>query len=71
MKRFEVDKTYTCRSVCDHNCIWTFKVVKRTQKSVWLEDERGEVSRRLVKCFHNEETLFPLGIFSMCPVLTA
>jgi hypothetical protein len=75
--KFEVGKTYYTRSACDHECIFEWKVVRRTAKSVWLKEEgkhyRDEpVRRRSVKDWGDGiETVFPDGHYSMCPVLTA
>ena len=68
MKTFEINKTYSVRSICDHNCIWTFEVLKRTKSTITLM----EVDTKEVKtCRINAETVFPLGKYSMCPVLSA
>lgn len=70
MKAFESGKSYFCRSACDHNCIWTYTVVRRTEKSIWIND--GEkVKRCAVKQHDDSEYVFPLGRYSMAPVLTA
>ncbi len=54
MKKFEIGKEYFDTSACDHNCVFTIKIVKRTDKTVTFErngktrrtklfsDERGE-----------------------------
>lgn len=56
MKKFEIGKEYFDTSACDHNCVFTIKIVKRTDKTVTFErngktrrtklfsDERGEIS---------------------------
>lgn len=68
---FTVGKTYTCRSVCDHNCIWSFEVIARTAKMVTLKDERGKVIKKGIKLYDDTETCMPLGVFSMAPILRA
>ncbi|WP_421878350.1 hypothetical protein [Pacificispira sp.] len=68
---FETGKTYYCRSVCDHDCIWTFTVERRSQSSVWLTDRRGNTKRRTIKVGAGTEFCFPLGRYSMAPVLSA
>lgn len=75
VKRFETGKSYTMRSVCDYNCIWTYIVVKRTASTVTLKDEDGKIktcriNKKLLEIF-NEETCYPLGSYSMAPALTA
>jgi len=73
ISKFEVGETYTTRSVCDYDCIFSYEVVRRTAKSVWVKARDGEIVRRAVKVFPNteEETIFPEGYYSMCPVLKA
>lgn len=75
MKKFEVGKTYSMSSPCDHNCVWTYTVVKRTAKTVTLVDKYGEkkVCRISDKrtALWGGEVVNPLGNYSMSPVLEA
>lgn len=66
MEKFEVGKTYYCRSICDQNCVWNYTITKRTDKSVWIGGRRFNVGMG-----DNSERIFPLGKYSMCPVLRA
>ena len=59
MTKFEIGNTYSMSSPCDHNCIWTYTVTARTAQTVTLSDG------------NHTETVFPLGSYSMCPILTA
>ena len=34
MSAFQVGNTYTTRSICDHNCIISVTIAKRTEKTV-------------------------------------
>lgn len=68
---FEINKTYSCCSICDSNCTWTFKVLKRTAKFVTLEDQDGKVFRKKVTVFDGDEQCNPLGNYSMAPILRA
>lgn len=52
MKKFEVGKTYYSRSICDNECIFTIKVVKRTEKSVTYIYE-GKQRRSMIKIKEN------------------
>ena len=71
-KRFEVGKEYSCRSVCDHDCVWTFKVVSRTEKTVTLEDAlTRKTCKRRPNVWDGQEVCFPLGYYSMCPIIRA
>jgi len=75
MEKFIVGKKYQAVSVCDHNCIWTYTVKKRTEKTVWLQEEgkhaKKNVFSKKIKVFKNEEICFPHGHYSMAPILGA
>lgn len=74
---FEVGKTYSCRSAFDHNCVWTFEVVKRTAKFItireWFLGEWNGLpaKRRGVKLSDGAEYALPLGDYSFAPVIRA
>ena len=76
---FKAGSIYSCRSACDHNCVWSFRVIRRTAKSVWIAPvRRGEVlademTRKAVTVSHYDDTeiVYPLGKYSMAPVLGA
>jgi hypothetical protein len=71
MKKFEIGKTYKTRSICDHSCIITVKVLKRTAKTiVALVDDREE-KRLRIKEYENEELVNPWGVYSMSPIVRA
>lgn len=74
MKKFEVGKKYSMRSICDHNCVWEYTVIKRTACTITLEGKEGVKTYRISKGYseyRKAETLFPLGQYSMCPILSA
>lgn len=75
MKQFEVGKTYSMRSVCDSDCIWSYEVVARTACTVTLKDEDGEIKKcrisKKASAYANAETVLPEGNYSMCPMLRA
>lgn len=74
MKKFEIGKSYSMRSACDHNCIWTYTVTNRTAQTVTISDGKEVKKCRISKKhseYRNAETIFPLGQYSMCPSLTA
>ena len=72
MKKFEIGNYYSMRSACDHNCVWTYKVIARTEKTITLLDEYGKVKKcRISKWSNKEETVLPFGKYSMCPILRA
>lgn len=68
-KKFLAGKTYATRSICDNDIGFTFKVIRRTNKFLTLEDSFGEVSRRKVFVYEGAERCKPQGDFSMAPVI--
>lgn len=81
IKQFEVGKIYSMRSICDSNCVWAYKVIKRTACTVTLQEvpKAGAVRTNVINCrisksdteFYKAEAVSPLGKYSMSPTLTA
>ena len=80
VKRFEVGKRYIMRSVCDHDCIWMYEVISRTDSTVVLQEVRygkpfGDMARFRIKKkltdLRGVEKIMPMGSYSMAPVLSA
>lgn len=73
MFKFEVGKRYFARSIGDHNCIWTFEVLKRTEKTITIKDIDGSYSTRSrrIDTDGKREYVLPLGRYSFAPVLGA
>lgn len=70
LKKFETGKTYYCRSACDHECIFTIEVVKRTEKTVTYIYQ-GKQRRSNIKLDeHGNEYIKPNN-YSMAPVFRA
>jgi hypothetical protein len=67
---FETGKTYSTPSICDHECIFEYTIISRTEKSVKVKTNTGIKSRK-IHLIENIETIFPEGRYSMCPVLKA
>ena len=70
MKQFKAGSKYYCRSICDHNCIWYFDILKRTDKSVWVEVD-NKIVRRSLRVWGGSEQFNPFGSYSMAPIVTA
>jgi len=71
-KTFTTGTDYTCRSICDYDCVWTFTVTKRTAKFITIIGRDGETSRVGVKLGSDgNEYASPLGSFSMSPIIRA
>ena len=72
VEQFEVGKTYYTRSVCNHDCIFSVKVLKRTAKTVVvLKDGKEKRCKIGLSWNGKEETITPWGVYSMCPVIGA
>ena len=69
MKKFEVNKKYYGTSACDHNCIFELVVLARTEKSIKVLFENKIKTLKLHNC--DGEFVFPLGRYSMAPVIRA
>ena len=71
---FDIGKTYSISSPCDHNCICTYTIIARTAQTITIEDGKQVKKCRISKQYseyNKAETVFPLGQYSMCPILTA
>ena len=73
IKVFEVGKSYSMRSACNHDCVWTYKVIKRTRCTITIKSHRNEVMTCRVKPSDllGAEFCSPLGTYSMSPILSA
>jgi hypothetical protein len=72
MKKFEVGKTYSTRSLCDWDCVFSFKILARTAKTVTTEVHGKIVRRGLSPNWEaTAESFKPFGTYSMCAVITA
>lgn len=68
--KFEVGKTYFTRSICDHNCIFKATIVKRTAKTVIIDEGDGKLKRcKIHTDLGEDEAIFPHGVYSMCPII--
>lgn len=72
MKKFEVGEIYNCRCIGDHNIIWSYKVLRRTEKTITIQETYDEkpVTRKIM-VRESGEFVYPDGKYSMCPVLSA
>lgn len=70
--KFQIGTTYSTRSACDHDCIFSFTVISRTEKTVTIESRHNKVVRRKVRVgADGVERIDPHGRYSMSPVLSA
>lgn len=68
--RFQIGQTYYDRSACDHDCIFEFTILARTEKTVTI-DYRGKISRRGLSVYDGIEQFKPFGTYSMCTIVSA
>ncbi len=68
--QFKTGQTYTTRSVCDHDCIISVTVDKRTAKTV-TAIVRGKQKTFRVGVYDNAEFIKPWGSYSMAPIVKA
>ena len=60
MKKFEIGQTYSMRSPCMYDCIWTYTVTKRTAQTITITDGKETKTCRISKqiseniCFYYE-----------------
>ena len=58
MKKFEIGKEYFDRSACNYDCIFTIKIIKRTEKTVTFE-RHGKTRRAKLFCDDRGEYIIP------------
>ena len=72
MNQFKPGKSNFCRSICDYECVWTYNVTKRTNKTIYVsQDGTGPEKALRVKKDASGEYTYPLGRYSMAPILDA
>ena len=74
MKKFEVGKQYSMRSICNHDCVWTYTITARTAQTITITDGKETKKCRISKKtseYRGTETVLPLGNYSMRPMLSA
>ena len=70
MKTFKTGETYETRSICNYDCIFSFKILHRTAKCVWINVD-GETVRRGIEVWRDAETFYPFGKYSMAAIISA
>lgn len=68
--QFEIGKTYATRSICDHNCIYSFTILARTAKTVTV-NVHGKQAKRGLQLRDGVEEFKPFGTYSMAPTIKA
>jgi len=67
MATFQTGKTYTTRSVCNHDCVVSVVVASRTAKTI--KTDKGQTLR--VGVHDGVEFVKPWGSYSMAPIVRA
>ena len=70
-KQFETGKTYSTRSICDSECIFSYSIIKRTAKTVTVKSMGNLKTSKIRHDENGAEWCFPDGQYSMCPVIRA
>ena len=72
IRKFQVDRIYENSSVCDSECIFSFRINRRTEKSVWITGSNNiNNERRKIDVYNGEETIYPFGKYSMATIIGA
>ena len=71
MTKFKIGQTYSERSLCDYECIFSFTILARTAKSITTDVHGNIVRRKVTLDEHGIEHFVPFGRYSMCTVIGA
>jgi hypothetical protein len=71
MKTFEIGKTYSTKSICDNECIFSVTIASRTKSQVITTDGKRLGIAKKETQWNNAETIFPNGRYSMAPAIKA
>ena len=74
--KFEINKTYYGRSICDSDSICKITITKRTDKSIWFYFTNDYVNmkkiiRKKIEIFEGIETVYPNGKYSMAMIINS
>jgi len=71
--KFQVGKSYACRSLGDYDCIHSFKILARTEKTITTTtwSMGGKPVTRRLSVWDGAESFKPFGSYSMCAVIYA
>jgi len=71
--KFQTGKTYSTRSICDHNCIFEIIVLSRTAKTIKIKDLHDSKSIKTLRIseWQGVEQVKPLDSYSMAPIIGA
>lgn len=68
--KFQENRTYFAKSICDSSCLFNFRIIQRTGSIVTVQEVGGETKRKKVKNNGTEE-FFKWDNYSMAPTVRA
>ena len=72
MIKFEIGKKYFHTFITDSSCVVTYQVIDRTAKMLTVQNTyTKELIKKKLGEYDNQEIIYPLGKYSMCPTLRA
>lgn len=69
-RQFQIGRTYSTRSICDHDTVYSFTILSRTAKQVTVE-VHGKIVKRGLSIVDGVEQFKPFGSYSMCAIIRA
>ena len=66
---FVMGGVYETPSICNSDCIFSYRVEKVTAKTVVIADKFGKTKRCKIYNDGNVPYIFPEGQYSMCPII--
>jgi hypothetical protein len=70
MNQFQIGRTYSTRSICDYDCVFSFTILGRTAKTVTTQIH-SKIVRRGLSLWDGVEQFSPYGRYSMAPIVGA
>lgn len=71
MSKFEPGRTYSTRSICDHNAHFTITVARRTASTITTTTGKTLRIAKRESTWSGAEVVFPMGRYSMAPAIRA
>jgi hypothetical protein len=68
---FQIGSQYLMRFISDYDTTDTYKCVNRTAKTVTLKNRAETITCKVHKDTEGNDYAFPLGRYSMCPILNS
>ena len=59
----------SCRSICDHDCIYIAQIISRTDKTLTIRVQGKTKRCKIHRCDAGDEYIYPFGRHSMAPIM--